>query len=198
SNAEGGPSAPERRGSLGERARRAVRHGAAVVPPAPEGAGGLRPGPLVEVRPDQDLPDLAPATGNRGRLDERAARALGAPAQSARLLPRGPQAHHEPQEKEGEEMTIDPKLDLVLERFVEVSPELVWMAWTQPEHLKKWFTPAPWTTVDCEIDLRPGGVFRTVMRSPEGKDFPNAGCYLEIVPNRKLVWTDALGAGFRP
>ncbi|HEY2939715.1 MAG TPA: SRPBCC domain-containing protein [Gaiellaceae bacterium] len=39
------------------------------------------------------------------------------------------------------------------------SPELVWMAWTQPEHLKKWFTPAPWTTVDCEIDLRPGGVF---------------------------------------
>jgi uncharacterized protein YndB with AHSA1/START domain len=95
-------------------------------------------------------------------------------------------------------MIIDPKLDLVLERIVDVSSELVWMAWTQPEHLKKWFTPAPWTTVDCEIDLRPGGVFRTVMRSPEGKDFPNLGCYLEIVPNRKLVWTDALEADFRP
>jgi uncharacterized protein YndB with AHSA1/START domain len=95
-------------------------------------------------------------------------------------------------------MMIDPKLDLVLERVVDVSPELVWMAWTQPEHLKKWFTPAPWTTVDCEIDLRPGGVFRTVMRSPEGQDHPNMGCYLEIVPNRKLVWTDALEAGFRP
>jgi uncharacterized protein YndB with AHSA1/START domain len=95
-------------------------------------------------------------------------------------------------------MTIDPKLDLVLERFVEVPPDLVWMAWTQPEHLKKWFTPAPWTTVDCEIDLRPGGVFRTVMRSPEGQDHPNMGCYLEIVPNRKLVWTDALETGFRP
>jgi uncharacterized protein YndB with AHSA1/START domain len=95
-------------------------------------------------------------------------------------------------------MTIDPKLDLVLERFVEVSPELVWMAWTQPEHLKPWFTPAPWTTVDCEIDLRAGGVFRTVMRSPEGQDYPNLGCYLEVVPNRKLVWTDALEAGFRP
>lgn len=93
---------------------------------------------------------------------------------------------------------IDPKLDLVLERTVDVSPELVWMAWTEPEHLKKWFTPAPWTTVDCEIDLRPGGVFRTVMRSPEGEDFPGQGCYLEIVPHRKLVWTDALEAGYRP
>lgn len=95
-------------------------------------------------------------------------------------------------------MMIDPKLDLVLERVVDVSPELVWMAWTQPEHLQKWFTPAPWTTVDCEIDLRPGGIFRTVMRSPEGEDFPNLGCYLEIVPNRKLVWTGALEPGFRP
>ncbi|HVK76143.1 MAG TPA: SRPBCC family protein [Kofleriaceae bacterium] len=95
-------------------------------------------------------------------------------------------------------MKIDPELDLVLERFVDVSPELVWMAWTQPEHVKKWFTPAPWTTVDCEIDLRPGGRFRTVMRSPEGKEVPNHGCYLEIVPHRRLVWTDALEPGFRP
>lgn len=93
---------------------------------------------------------------------------------------------------------IDPKLDLVLERIVSVSPELVWAAWTRPEHVKHWFTPAPWTTVECEIDLRPGGVFRTVMRSPEGEDFPNLGCYLEIVPNRKLVWTDALEGDFRP
>lgn len=93
---------------------------------------------------------------------------------------------------------IDPKLDLVLERIVPVSPELVWAAWTEPEHVKKWFTPAPWTTVECEIDLRPGGIFRTVMRSPEGEDFPNLGCFLEIVPNRKLVWTDALEADFRP
>jgi uncharacterized protein YndB with AHSA1/START domain len=55
-----------------------------------------------------------------------------------------------------------------------------------------------WTTVDCEIDLRPGGIFRTVMRSPEGKEFPNLGCYLDIVPNERLVWTNALGPGYRP
>jgi uncharacterized protein YndB with AHSA1/START domain len=92
----------------------------------------------------------------------------------------------------------DPTLDLVLQRIVGIAPELVWRAWTEPEHLKHWFTPAPWQTVECEIDLVPGGIFRTVMRSPEGQDFPSAGCFLEIVPNRKLVWTNALTPGFRP
>jgi len=92
----------------------------------------------------------------------------------------------------------DPKLDLVLERVIDVPPELVWTAWTQPEHVRKWFTPAPWTVTDCEIDLRPGGVFRTVMRSPEGEEFPNVGCYLEVIPPQRLIWTDALLPGFRP
>ncbi len=92
----------------------------------------------------------------------------------------------------------DPKLDLIFERIVDVPRELVWMAWTTPEHLKKWFTPVPWQTVDCEIDLRPGGIFRTTMRSPEGQDFPNVGCYLEIVENEKLVWTNAMLPGYRP
>jgi uncharacterized protein YndB with AHSA1/START domain len=92
----------------------------------------------------------------------------------------------------------DPRLDLVLERIVDVPRELVWEAWTKPEHLGKWFTPAPWTVSDCEIDLRPGGIFRTTMRSPEGKEFPNTGCYLEVVPNERLVFTDALLPGYRP
>ena len=92
----------------------------------------------------------------------------------------------------------DPKLDLVLERVVDVPRELVWAAWTTPEHIKKWFTPAPWKTVDCKIDLRPGGLFYTVMQSPEGKDYPNAGCYLEVIPNERLVFTSVLEAGYRP
>ncbi len=92
----------------------------------------------------------------------------------------------------------DPTLDLVFERIVDIPKELVWTAWTTPEHIKQWFTPAPWKTVDCEIDLRPGGMFRTVMQSPEGQDFPNTGCFLEIVENQKLVWTSALTTGYRP
>ncbi len=89
-------------------------------------------------------------------------------------------------------------LDLQLEREVDVPPEAVWAAWTQPDQLVKWFTPAPWTTAECQIDLRPGGMFRTVMRSPEGEDFPNVGCYLEVVPYERLVWTSALAPGYRP
>jgi uncharacterized protein YndB with AHSA1/START domain len=96
------------------------------------------------------------------------------------------------------ESHLDPTLDLQLERVIDVPRELVWKAWTTPEHLKKWFTPAPWTTTECEMDLRPGGLFRTVMRSPEGEEFVNLGCYLEVVPNERLSWTNVLQAGFRP
>jgi uncharacterized protein YndB with AHSA1/START domain len=92
----------------------------------------------------------------------------------------------------------DPKLDLVLERVVDVPRELVWAAWTKPEHIVHWFAPKPWTTTHCEIDLRPGGILSFTMRSPEGKDFPNIGCVLEVVPQERLVWTDALVSGYRP
>ncbi len=92
----------------------------------------------------------------------------------------------------------DPKLDLVLERVVDVPRELVWKAWTTPEHLKHWFCPKPWSVTECEIDLRRGGIFRTVMRSPQGEEFPNVGCYLDIIPNELLVFTDALLPGYRP
>lgn len=92
----------------------------------------------------------------------------------------------------------DPKLDLVLERELDVPVELVWKAWTTPEHIRQWFVPKPWTITSCEIDLRPGGIFATTMRSPEGEEFPNAGCYLEVVPNERMIWTDTLLAGYRP
>jgi uncharacterized protein YndB with AHSA1/START domain len=94
--------------------------------------------------------------------------------------------------------TTDPKLDLVLERHADVSPAKVWKAWTTPEHVVKWLAPRPWTITECQIDLRPGGGFTFVMRSPEGQLFPNLCCYLEVVPNERLVWTDALLPGYRP
>jgi uncharacterized protein YndB with AHSA1/START domain len=93
---------------------------------------------------------------------------------------------------------LNRELDLVLERVVDVAPEDVWRAWTEPELLTQWFTPAPWKTVEAEVDLRPGGIFRTVMESPEGERFPGTGCYLEVIPGKKLSWTNVFGPGFRP
>jgi uncharacterized protein YndB with AHSA1/START domain len=96
-------------------------------------------------------------------------------------------------------MTAQNERDLVLERVVDVSPELVFKAWTTPKHLMPWFCPKPYRTVACEIDLKPGGIFFAQMVDPDGKKLPaEPGCYLEIVPNRKLVWTSALGPGYRP
>ena len=93
---------------------------------------------------------------------------------------------------------LDPRLDLFFERIVDIPKNLVWRAWTEPELLKQWFCPLPWKTIDCEIDLRPGGIFQTLMQSPEGQVFPNSGCYLQVTPHEKLVWTNALLPGFRP
>jgi uncharacterized protein YndB with AHSA1/START domain len=93
---------------------------------------------------------------------------------------------------------VDPALDLVLERTVDVPPSFVWDAWTKPEILKQWFCPKPWQTTDAEMDLKPGGIFRTTMRGPDGTEMHNTGCFLEIVPQSRLTWTGALGPGFRP
>jgi uncharacterized protein YndB with AHSA1/START domain len=88
--------------------------------------------------------------------------------------------------------------ELVLLRVVPVPRALIWKAWTEPEHLKKWFCPLPWKAVECEIDLRPGGIFRTLMRGPNGEEHATSGCYIEVVRPARLVWTLALEAGFRP
>jgi uncharacterized protein YndB with AHSA1/START domain len=92
----------------------------------------------------------------------------------------------------------DPKLDLVLEREIDVPVELVWKAWTTPAHVRHWFVPKPWTITACEIDLRPGGIFSSTMRSPEGQEFHNVGCYLDVVPNERMIFTDTLLPGYRP
>lgn len=96
------------------------------------------------------------------------------------------------------EFLLNEELDLRLERIVHVSPEQVFQAWTQPEHLIHWFAPAPWTCPRAEVDLRPGGTFLTVMRGPDGQEFGDPGCILEVIPNERFVFTDALAPSYRP
>ena len=94
---------------------------------------------------------------------------------------------------------IDADLDLELIRDVPVSPQAVFEAWTDPVSLKEWFAPRPYSTSLCEIDLRPGGGFRTIMNDPDGNQaMDGTSCYLEVIPNERLVWTSALTADYRP
>ena len=88
--------------------------------------------------------------------------------------------------------------DLILTRSLTASPPQIWRAWTEPALLRQWFAPRPVETVDAVVDLRPGGRFYTLMRLPDGTDLPNEGCILLIEPNRRLIMTDCLHAGFRP
>lgn len=92
----------------------------------------------------------------------------------------------------------NPSLDLEISRFIDAPVALVWEAWTNPEHFKKWFTPKPWETVLAEMDLRPGGQFRTVMRSPDGEEFENPGMFIDVQPERLIAFTDALDTSWRP
>lgn len=93
---------------------------------------------------------------------------------------------------------FDPTLDLELTRDVKLPRHLIWRAWTEPEHLMPWFCPKPWQTIECNIDLRPGGKFHTVMRGPNGESHDNTGCYLDVVAPERLVFTSVLGPGYRP
>ena len=88
--------------------------------------------------------------------------------------------------------------ELVLTRLVDVPAEKLYRCWTEPALLTQWFAPLPWTTPHAELDVRAGGANRITMRSPEGEDMPNEGIYLEVVPNEKLVITDAFRAGWMP
>ncbi len=88
--------------------------------------------------------------------------------------------------------------ELVLIRTIDAPPEKLYRAWTEPELLMQWFTPRPWTVASAEMDVRPGGSSVIVMRSPEGEEFPNRGVYLEVVKNRRLVFTDAFTKAWEP
>ena len=92
---------------------------------------------------------------------------------------------------------VNPKIDFVLERFIDAPRHLVWEALTKPEHLKEWYMPKSWGAVsDCEMDVRPGGIFS--ITTGEGQESPHLGCFVEVIPMERLVWTSMLFPGYRP
>ena len=97
------------------------------------------------------------------------------------------------------QVTINPKLDFAIERFIDAPPRLVWEALTKPEHLKEWYMPKGWGRVArAELDPRPGGIFSLDIAGVDGQEVPNLGCFLDVVPMQRLVWTSMLFPGYRP
>lgn len=88
--------------------------------------------------------------------------------------------------------------ELAISRILDVPREAVYRCWTDPEIITRWFTPPPWKTIHAELDVRPGGSSLVIMQSPEGQKVPNRGVYLEVVPNERLVATDAYTSAWIP
>ena len=89
-------------------------------------------------------------------------------------------------------------LTLTVTRTIDAPREAVWRCWTEGDLLKRWFCPKPWTVPVADLDPRPGGRMNVTMAGPEGERVENIGCYLEVVPGRRLVFTDAFAEGFMP
>jgi len=88
--------------------------------------------------------------------------------------------------------------ELVLMREIDAPREKIFRAWTDPELLKQWFCPKPWGVSHAELDVRSGGSSVIVMNGPNGEVVDNRGVYLEVVPNEKIVFTDAFKTAWVP
>jgi uncharacterized protein YndB with AHSA1/START domain len=95
--------------------------------------------------------------------------------------------------------SLHPDLDLTVSRIIEAPRAAVWNAWTNPASFERWWVPAPEICRVRDMDLRPGGSFRTEI-SHDGAEFgPHvAGCFLAVEELERIVFTDALVAGWRP
>lgn len=99
-----------------------------------------------------------------------------------------------------QKIDVKPELEneLVICRMIDAPAEKIFRAWTEPKLMKEWFCPKPWTIAKAETEVRAGGKSLVVMRSPEGQEFPNQGVYLEVIPNKKIVFTDAYTSAWVP
>jgi uncharacterized protein YbaA (DUF1428 family)/uncharacterized protein YndB with AHSA1/START domain len=88
--------------------------------------------------------------------------------------------------------------ELSITRLIAVAREKLYRCWTEPELLKQWFCPKPWMTTFAEMDVRTGGWSQIRMQGPNGETSDTAGMYLEVVPNERLVFTDAYTRNWQP
>lgn len=92
---------------------------------------------------------------------------------------------------------LDPATDLSFTRTLAAPRQVIWDCWTNPRHIPHFFIPAPHRVTQVEIDLRVGGRFNTTFEV-DGTEMDNKGVYLEVIPEEKLVFTDAYTEGWKP
>jgi uncharacterized protein YndB with AHSA1/START domain len=88
--------------------------------------------------------------------------------------------------------------ELLLTSVIEAPRENVFRCWTEPDLITQWFTPPPFKTTRADIDLRPGGSMLVIMQGPDGQEMSNPGIILEVIPNQRLVSTDAYTKAWEP
>lgn len=94
---------------------------------------------------------------------------------------------------------FDPSRDLRISRVIRARPDVIWQAWTDPRKFEQWWIPAPALCRVVAMDLRPGGALTTQMSEGGGPFVPHLdACFLELVEHERLVFTNALVAGWRP
>ncbi len=114
--------------------------------------------------------------------------ALPAQTSPATTSPQSPATLAEPR-RHGLTVTLPSDLEVVLTRVFDAPRRLVFEACTRPEHVARWWGPHGSTLTVCEMDLRPGGAWRFVLRGPDGREHPFKGVYREIVPPERVVQT---------
>lgn len=87
---------------------------------------------------------------------------------------------------------------LTLDRVLAAPRAKVWRCWSEPKLIEHWFCPQPWRCARAEIELRPGGRFRTVMNGPNGEVVDSTGVVLDVAPGARLVFTDAYVEAWEP
>lgn len=88
--------------------------------------------------------------------------------------------------------------ELQIERVIDAPRDIVGRCWTENDLIMKWFCPKPWRLTVSDLDVRAGGRMNNVMEGPNGERMENVGCFLEVVPQERLIFTNAYAEGFLP
>ena len=88
--------------------------------------------------------------------------------------------------------------ELTLNRLIDAPRAKLFRCWSEPKLIERWFCPKPWRVSVQKMDMRSGGDSEMTMHGPDGESMAHNGVYLEVIPNEKIVFTDAFAKAWEP